>query len=349
MDLIVSTKDEAFGKKLLDFLKEHEEELKEAPIYAKRFSVAAYSDAEIAEYIDAMLEENEDYPTVETYYSSDELIDLAMNDLDAFILDGQQDFGPDSIQDIVTSTFEQAESAAEAMDEAKQDMTNRDISPLRQAELLKALKKMDKPSRIQTYRGNDFQELASEDMGVAFQQVTKDLENLFIEAQQEFMQERFPNDSFSKAFDVPYLLTDIRHIAESYPAIHEELSTAAIVFGGAKDTKESLNEALYGCQTKSSMPVTDRLKTFMQELEACTKDKDLPLPRALEGLYDAFHSLQQEITPEFRKNHAELQFLGRAESVFKMAERNLPLFQGILAKKAAEKEAPVAASGMGKG
>ena len=327
MDLIVSTKDEAFGKKLLDFLKEHEEELKEAPIYAKRFSVAAYSDAEIAEYIDAMLEENEDYPTVETYYSSDELIDLAMNDLDAFILDGQQDFGPDSIQDIVTSTFEQAESAAEAMDEAKQDMTNRDISPLRQAELLKALKKMDKPSRIQTYRGSDFQELASEDMGVAFQQVTKDLENLFIEAQQEFMQER----------------------AESYPAIHEELSTSAIVFGGAKDTKESLNEALYGCQTKSSMSVTDRLKTFMQELEACTKDKDLPLPRALEGLYDAFHSLQQEITPEFRKNHAELQFLGRAESVFKMAERNLPLFQGILAKKAAEKEAPVAASGMGKG
>ena len=135
MDIMVKTHDDEFSKKLLDFLKEHEAYLADDPVYADRMVWSAYDSHEIEEQVKLALED--DSYGINEFYSLQEITDMVMDEIDREIQNGQN-LDHDMVIDNIDSTRSNLEQAAEALHDARDNMENKHMPPLRQAELLKA-------------------------------------------------------------------------------------------------------------------------------------------------------------------------------------------------------------------
>lgn len=308
MDIMVKTNDDEFSKKLLDFLKEHEAYLADDPVYADRMVWSAYDSHEIEEQVKLALELDDSYG-INEFYSLQEITDMVMDEIDREIQNGQN-LDHDMVIDNINSTWSNLEQAAEALHDARDNMENKHIPPLRQAELLKAIQKVETPFGIHEHHNGLYPDGACEEISQFCTNVLKPLKECCLAVMQ--------NNNNLLMVQQAMLRSAVADYEEKRPAY----LAGAVMFTDAPDTPHALNDATYACETvKSGQPCEEAIHHWMWRL-AKTAENNGGLSFVQEA-YKATRELVEDFSPAFRKRQ-DMEFLQTASHILEGIDKTIP-------------------------
>lgn len=315
MDIMVKTNDNEFGRKLLDFLKEHEDSLADDPVYADRMVWSAYDSHEIEEQVKLALED--DSYGITEFYSLQEITKLVMDELDREVQNGH-DLDSELVGDTIESTRSEMEQVAEALHEAKDNMENKHISPLRQAELLKAIKKVEKPFGIHEHHNGLYPDGAREEISLYCKNVLKPLSDAC--------------NAVAVKDDTLLIMHQVlvRDAVDDYEAKRPAYMAGAVMFTDAPDTPHAINDATYACQTvRSGKPCEEAIHDWLLQLGKAAQEKTGVA--FVTEVYKATSALKHEMSPAFLK-HNDMDFIQKADNLMQIAKKTIPEFRAVAEK-----------------